>query len=126
MHALHDRSKACCNFCTLPFYCSVFVDVMFHIHCKIIAAVPNVLVVFFIIMIDLFFLLYLVPLTHLHHADAHFTLLISAHPAISPHSLPSFVVIFFITLLAVGNCNVPVQSDLNCSHAQFICNPTTQ
>ena len=33
------------------------------------------------------FLLSLVPSTQLHHADAHFTLLISAHPAISPHSL---------------------------------------
>ena len=31
MHALHDRSKACDNFCTLPFY-SQFVDVMFDIH----------------------------------------------------------------------------------------------
>ena len=30
MHALHDRSKACYNFCTLPFY-SQFVEVMFHI-----------------------------------------------------------------------------------------------
>ena len=31
MHALHDRSKACNDFCTLPFY-SQFVDVMFHMH----------------------------------------------------------------------------------------------
>ena len=45
------------------------------------------------------------------------SLLISAHPAISPHSLPSFVVIFFV-MLAVVNCNLPV-CDLSCSHSLY-------
>ena len=54
---------------------SVFVDVMFHIHSSGLLDQNDPL------SIGLFFLLYLVPLTHLHHADAHFTLLISSHPA---------------------------------------------
>ena len=89
---------------------SVFVDVMLYT-LQIIA----VLVVFFIVELWFAFLS-IVPSTHLHHAEAHFTLLISAHPAISPHSLPSFVVIF--SLVYVG-CSQSV-SDLNGSHAQFI------
>ena len=67
---------------------SVFVDVIFHIHSAnhhsrfectsgFLHPLSSVIV----------FLLSLVPSTQLHHADAHFTLLISAHPAISPHSL---------------------------------------
>ena len=62
---------------------------------------------------------FFLSLVHLHHAEAHFTLLISAHSAINPHSLPSLVVIFSLVMLAVVNCNLPV-SDLNGSHAQFI------
>ena len=96
---------------------SVFVDVMHSANHR--SRSECILVVFFIIEQWFVFLLSLVPSTHLHHAEAHFTLLISAHPAISPHSLPSFVVIFSLVMLAVVNCNLPV-SDLNGSHAQFI------
>ena len=53
------------------------------------------------------------PSTHLHHADAHVSLLISAHPAIRTHSLPSFVAIFSLIMLAVVNCNLPVSDPMH-------------
>ena len=93
---------------------SLFVDTL---------QIISVLVVFFIIeqwFVFIAFLLSLVPSTHLHHADAHFTLLINAHPAISTHSLPSFIVIFSI-MFAVGNCNVPICKSFLIHGATLLC-----
>ena len=89
--------KACDNFCTLPFYSLTvcFVDVMFHCTlCKSSlywwsSSSLNSGLLF------IAFLLSLVPSTHLHHADAH-----------------------FFVMLAVVNCNLPV-SDLNCSNSFY-------
>ena len=76
---------------------SVFVDVMHSANHR--SRSECILVVFFIIEQWFVFLLSLVPSTHLHHAEAHFTLLISAHPAISPHSLRlSCVEVYIYTL----------------------------
>ena len=86
--------NACDNFCTLPFYSLTvcFVDVMFHCTlCKSSWSSSSLNSGLLFIA----FLLSLVPSTHLHHADAH-----------------------FFVMLAVVNCNVPV-SDLNCSHSFY-------
>ena len=112
MHALHDGSTACAHFTFLFTVCLLMWCFIYTL---------QIIAVYLVVIIEQWFVFYCISIVSGSPWPCWSTLYTSnkCPPGISPHSLPSFVVILSLVMLAVVNCNLPV-SDLNSSHAQFI------